>query len=344
MYARHLALIALLALLVVPLALVTAGSGDPNFTLGCEGFESGGGQLALDRDNTGDRSEVFVLSAADGVGNLIYEPDFDDFFVGTTIVFEAGVGDSWTRAPRFNPLRLQVISPAGNGLDNQIIAEFVGACASLPTIDGSDGLGIGGGGLGADGFVILPADGDTDEALELNTAPPRPVNPLGLVQTLPGYLVVNTDNLTLRTGDNFRYEQIGVVDGGSELVALGRNPERSWWYVQAGDMRGWVTGEFVVARGNLTDVPVVPVTGEFTKPSLYVGFTGNPVFGLPLPGAPVVCGLEGGLDYAILGRTSSSVWYEIEATCDGVVESAWIPADFGIVRNPANLPILVTYP
>src|SRR5690606_23689561 len=116
-----------------------------------------------------------------------------------------------------------------------------------------------------------PADGETSEPVALNTAPPRPVNPPGLPQVLPGYAVVNTDNLSLRSGDSPRYEMLGVIDGGTELVVLGRNDDRSWWYVQVGGMRGWVSSEFLALRGDLTGLPEVPVTGNLTQPYIYIG-------------------------------------------------------------------------
>lgn len=348
MYARHLALGVLLAVLLVVASAVTAGEGDPNFTLDCDGFNSAGGAIVLNRDNTGTRREVFVISAIDGAGNMIYNPNYDDFFVGTTVSIEAGAGGTWTHRPRYNPLTLQVISPAGNGLDAQLIADVTGSCEGLPTVgrieNANDMAAVDtmAAAVGEDGIIIFPADGVTSDPVELNTPPPRPVNPLGLVQSQAGYAIVNTDNLSLRTGDGPRYEKVGVLDGGTELIVLGRNNDRSWWYVQVGGLRGWVSSEFLVMRGNLTDVPVVPVTGQFTLPNLYVGYSGNAVYELPLPGAAVACYIPGNLMYPILGRTSSTAWYEIEATCNGELSDVWIPAELGIVRNEGDVGIPVT--
>src|SRR5690606_41791759 len=67
-----------------------------------------------------------------GAGNTIYEPDYDVFFVGTTVTIEPGTSANWTRTPRYNPLVLQIVSPAGNGLGEEVIAEVVGNCEGLP--------------------------------------------------------------------------------------------------------------------------------------------------------------------------------------------------------------------
>ena len=338
---------ALLLMLALPLT-AQAGEGDLAFTLDCGGFESAGGTLALNRDNTGTQSEAFVISAIDGGGNIILEPIYDVFFVGTSITFEAGAGEAWTRGPRYNPLILQVSSPAGNGLEEQVIAEYVGTCPGLPRFGPIDVLASFGRDavrqLTGEAFVILPADGETSDPIEINEVPPRPVNPDGLAKRQLGFAVVNTDNLNLRNGDGPRYEVIGVVDGGTELVVLGRNTDRSWWYVQVGGLRGWVSSEFLILRGDLTGVPIVPVEGSLTPARMYVGFTGTPALALPEVGTATVCALPGNLEYEVVGRTTRSTWYQIAFVCDGVETEGWLQAEQGIVRNPANVPIPVVLP
>jgi hypothetical protein len=344
---RRLGIVSLCVLLLVAGAGVSAGTGNPGYVLSCQGFSSNGGQLTLNRDNTGAQSEAFVISAIDGAGNTIYEPDYDVFFVGTNVTIEAGASANWTRTPLYNPLVLQIVSPAGNGLGEEVIAEVVGNCAGLSNFGAinwwnaftREAIRR----LTGEAFVLQPADGVTSEALELNTIPPRPVNPEGLPEGQPGYAVVNTDNLFIRTGDSPRYEVIGIVDGGTNLVVLGRNDDRSWWYVQVGGMRGWVSSEFLALRGDLTGIPEVPVTGLFTAPSLYVGFPGNLVYALPLAGSGTLCALPGASSFEVIGRTSNSAWYEIWFTCDNAELTGWLPADLGILRNPANVEIPVTF-
>ncbi len=330
---------------------VSAGDGDPGFILDCQGFESTGGSLALNRDNTGAQAEAFIISAIDGGGNSIFAPDYDVFFVGTTVTVEAGAGESWTRTPRYNPLVLQIVSPAGNGLDEQVIAQVIGSCEGLPRFGPINILEAFGRvtlrTLTGEAFVLQPADGETSDPIELNEIPPRPINPPGMPRMQPGYAVVNTDNLYLRSGDSPRYEVIGIIDGGTELVVLGRNDDRSWWYVQVGGLRGWSSSEFLILRGDLTSVPEVPVLGNFTQPSLYVGFTGTPVNTLPRVGAETLCLVTGNMNYAVVGRTSNSTWYEVAVTCDEGEDAeaitGWILAERGILRNPASVLIPVTF-
>lgn len=340
------ALLCLLLLTLVPFATVSAGGGELSFTLDCGGFTSLGSTLELDRDNTGALSEAFVISAIDGAGNTIFEPISDVFFVGGTVNWPEGDFNRWTTAPRYNPLRMQIVSPEGNGFEEQLIYELSANCPGLPRFGAINVLEVFAEqalrALTGEAFVLQPADGVTSESVELNQVPPRPINPDGLAESQPGYAIVNTDNQYLRTGDTPRYSVIAIVDGGTPLAVLGRNEDRSWWYVQVGGLRGWMSAEFLILRGDLTGIPEVPVLGDFTQPSLYVGFTGTPLYALPQLNTVTVCALPGDLFYPIVGRTDGSTWYEIEVVCDGVGTRGWIPSERGLVRNPSGLFIPIT--
>jgi hypothetical protein len=328
------------------MTLTHAAGGTLNFKVDCSGFVSQGSTLQLTRDNTGALSEAFIVSAIDGAGNTIFEPISDVFYVGGTVNWPAGDSYDWTTAPRYNPIRLQIVSPAGNGQPQQIIYDRSVSCEGLPRFGAIDALAAfteqALRKLSGEAFVLQPADGVTSDPVELNAIPPRPINPAGLAEEQPGYAIVNTDNQFLRSGDSPRYSVIGIIDGGTPLAILGRNEDRSWWYIQVGGLRGWVSAEFLVLRGDLTGIPEVPVLGELTHPSLYVGWPGNAVYASPIVGGPWLCTIPGNLEFPIVGRTSGSSWYEIEVTCDGVLVDAWIPAELGIVRNPAGLLIPIT--
>lgn len=346
---RRLPILIFLSLLLLALIPATgAADGTLNFTLGCTGFVSNGSELLLTRDNTGQLSEAFTITAIDGAGNRILDPVSDVFFVGGKITWPLGTGYEWSRIPLYNPLRLQIVSPAGNGLEEQIVLDLTGDCPGLGRFGAIDALEAFNRQayrtLTGEAFVLQPADGETDEPVALNSVPPRPFNPPAVIENQPGYAIVNTDNLFLRSGDNPRYTVIGIIDGGTQLAVLGRNETRTWWYVQVGGLRGWVTNEFLILRGNLTGVPVVPVLGEYTQPSLYVGYTGNPVYVAPFLFSRVVCTIPGDILYPVVGRTASSDWYLLEVPCgadEGETVQAWLQADRGLLRNPGaiNIPV-----
>lgn len=174
-----------------------------------------------------------------------------------------------------------------------------------------------------------------------NAVPPRPTNPDEVVVNQSGYLIVNTDNLSLRSGPGAEYTVLGILDGGTQLLVLGRNTDRSWWQVRAGTFTGWVNAQFVIIRGDLTDIPLVEADGLVTPPTLYVGFEGTPLYDQPSADEPAICAIAGNQEYIVTGRDSNSTWWQIEAACNGFPTTGWINAEHGILRNPADVSIPV---
>ncbi|MAU13157.1 MAG: hypothetical protein CL607_25290 [Anaerolineaceae bacterium] len=193
--------------------------------------------------------------------------------------------------------------------------------------------------------IVLNCDADAGELAlieraaspDLNTLLPIPSNPEGLAEAQSGYGIVNTSFANLRSGPGPAYTRLAVVRGSTPLVILGQNDIQTWWYVQVGDVRGWIWGELVALRGDVTDVPVIETEADMTPPTLYVGFTGNPIYDELSTEGEVICTTQGGLEYEILGRNLSATYYYVEAPCiDGELVTGWIQAIAGIVRNPAS--------
>jgi hypothetical protein len=296
-----------------------------NFLISCGGFTSNGGSISLDRNNTGLNREVIVISATDGAGNFIFAPAEDSFLIGSTLTIPSGTVYSWIRQPEANPITLRIVSPEGNGFEEQVLFSTTGDCTNL-----------------GEATPTGPTDGVTGPSVPLNAEAPRPLNDPNFVEDLEGYAIVNTDNLFVRTGDSTAYTVVAIVDGGTRLIVLGRNRDNSWFYVQAGELRGWVNNIHVTVRGDLTNIPIVEPLGEIRPPSFFVFFE-NPLRIAPRANAAVVCNIAGDLEYLIVGRNAARTWYQIEATCiGGTTATGWIPVDKGAVRNPARLSAPVT--
>lgn len=186
-------------------------------------------------------------------------------------------------------------------------------------------------------IAVLPASAQFDP----NAVLPRPTNPSSAVRDLEGYLIVTTDNLFLRSGDGPEYTPLAILDGGTRLVPLGWNGlsgEATWWYVQVGGYRGWVTDQFVAVRGDLSDLPVTAAAGQLTPPTLFVGVR-NPVYSRP-GSIRVLCQIAGGRQYFVTGRDADSEnWYRIQVNCDGLPQEGWIQADRGLFRNPGGIEV-----
>ncbi len=179
---------------------------------------------------------------------------------------------------------------------------------------------------------------EVSPSVPINGVAPRPTNPTGLAPSQSGYGIVNTDNANLRSCPSPFCSNVAVVDGGTELIALGRNADDSWWYVQVGDIRGWIWNDLVVLRGDLRDLPFVTTEGERTPPSVYVGFANNPLYGLPFYDGGVICEVQSGIFHPLVGRTANDTWLKIEATCDdGSTATGWLLGSSGLIRNTGRV-------
>ena len=339
---RRFALPFLLLMMVSVLPALAGENKGATFTLDCTGFTGTAGEIMLNRDNTGAGREAFIVSATDGAGKTIYAPVTDQFFVGGTISWVDGGRIGWTSAPEFNPLTLRIVSRAGNEQGESLILLATGECANLPHVSAmpDEFFRVEEGRLVAPNGASAPA-GTTSQTVPLNTAPPRPTNPDAVSQVLAGYLLVNTDNLSIRTGPAPSFTLVAVVDGGTELIPLGRTADFTWWYVQAGDVVGWATAEFLLARGDLRAVPVVPERGQVAPPT-FITFSETVLFSGPGDQTLPFCTLPGNVEYLVVGRDARSDWFEIQATCDNAVVDGWVFNEQGALRNPAGSFIEVT--
>jgi hypothetical protein len=301
------------------------------FRITCSGISSEGGAIDLDRDNTGNNREAYTFIAKDGYGNLILGPMTEQFVVGGRQFYAEGTFFVWDIPPQANPITLMILSAGGNGFNEQLLYTRVEDCPQL-TARGQAQVP----------FELLDADGGVSPSIPLNQPLPNPVNVNNVANLLglPGFAVVNTARLNIRSGDGVQYTRVGILDGGTELIVLGRNPEGSWWYVQVADIRGWVSGEYIALRGDLQNTPWLPGEGEI-QPPRFIYYAAAPLYRGPDPATGEVCVVAGNLEFNVYGRTPNWEWYQVRATCNGAEATGWVKNDLGALRNPAeaNIPI-----
>lgn len=187
---------------------------------------------------------------------------------------------------------------------------------------------------------------DRSEAVGLNETAPEPENPVGLAESQNGHLIVITGPANLRSCDQPTCSQVAVVRGGDVLVVLGRNARsNTWWFVQAGDTRGWIWDDLVAIRGNVTGVPVIQTDGEATVARVYIGFTGNPIYNELSASGGSICAVQGGLEYPLIGRNSDTSWVWVEVQCvDGTIVQGWMDANNVAIRNLGNVFVPIVGP
>jgi uncharacterized protein YgiM (DUF1202 family) len=77
------------------------------------------------------------------------------------------------------------------------------------------------------------------------------------VQFVTPIMIVNSSFLNIRTGPGVQYNVLLTVVGGTELPVLGRAKDNIWYQVSTVVGVGWVNSEFLIPRGDFTNVPVV---------------------------------------------------------------------------------------
>lgn len=188
----------------------------------------------------------------------------------------------------------------------------------------------------------------TEESIVIEAPDPNlPIEvtptPLPPQDTRRGYLIVNTDNLNVRTGPGAEYTVLTVLNGGTELEAIGRTEDFEYWYIHYEGLRGWIPAGLVIIRGDLTGTPVVVTQGEIIQPTWINGAEGNPIFAeLPHDGVPA-CTLPANTEFRVVGRSGGGNWYQILANCNGEPIIGWVEQELGLFRNPAGVVLPITY-
>ncbi len=113
---------------------------DGGISVACNGATFNG-SIAYTRDNAGGNQEIVEFISFDGAGT----PMSQGQLMGTVGTSTPISGTFLATTPQFNPLTVQIISIAGNGLGEQIAFSASGTCPGLPTfIPPDDGSGVGG--------------------------------------------------------------------------------------------------------------------------------------------------------------------------------------------------------
>lgn len=82
-------------------------------------------------------------------------------------------------------------------------------------------------------------------------------------------LRVTFQYLNVRAGPDTTFEIIGRLNQNDTAAIIGRNAERTWWVVERGELRGWVTSnaDFSAVTGDTSNVPLAaPPGGNPTPP------------------------------------------------------------------------------
>ncbi|MBN1201391.1 MAG: SH3 domain-containing protein [Anaerolineae bacterium] len=73
--------------------------------------------------------------------------------------------------------------------------------------------------------------------------------------------IINTGALNLRSGPGPQYTSLGALAGGEQGRIIGRNADWTWWLIQFPAGTGWVSGWYIIVRGDTSGMPFVEPGG-----------------------------------------------------------------------------------
>jgi len=167
-----------------------------------------------------------------------------------------------------------------------------------------------------------------------------PVAPAGIPQIAAPIAIVNTGNLNIRSGPGAQFSTVATVPGGTQLSVIAIASDDVWYLVAGGFGQGWLNKEFVIIRGVLNNVPVIPWDTAAAQASIQA-----PVAVLSALSAPLVLYAAPGTQYAqvgtlvgpaevnIVARTGDFNWVQL-STASGY---GWVPASQIVLRGDASL-------
>jgi len=144
------------------------------------------------------------------------------------------------------------------------------------------------------------------------TIPPTrtPTQAATITATLPQApktVVVNTNNLNMRSGPSTLYQILSNYKEGVELEALSRTPGGDWIKLKAPDgITGWMSESLVIYNGDVFALPEEFVEGAISLHGKVMDDQGTPMDGIALA---VTRNLESGANRTDVTTTSTGEFY-----------------------------------
>ena len=147
------------------------------------------------------------------------------------------------------------------------------------------------------------------------SVPPLTVVPQASATPGGTFFVVDV-GANCRSGPATNYDRIASFAQGTYLTPIGRNTDSSWWYIQSGNTKCWISGSTGHTTGSVSSLPVVSA-----PPTPTVAVTGTVAAG-PRLSDPVALVAE--LSYPN-NCTSNTVSVAIRVTDNGNgINSVWL--------------------
>ncbi|PJF25448.1 MAG: hypothetical protein CUN53_12740, partial [Phototrophicales bacterium] len=80
------------------------------------------------------------------------------------------------------------------------------------------------------------------------------VSPTGITATATPF------NVNMRQGPGTSFSRVGLLPRGQTAAVIGRNATNTWWEIEFGGIRGWVSAQFAPLNSG-ANVNNLPITG-----------------------------------------------------------------------------------
>lgn len=149
------------------------------------------------------------------------------------------------------------------------------------------------------------------------------------------HIVINASSLNVRSGPGAQYTSLAVVPGGTELPVLGLASDGVWFLIAGPFGQGWVNNEFVLFRGAIQNVPIIPlssVSGVLATPTAVVSGAVT-LYAAPGTNFGAIGTLSGPIEVQVVARTADFAWVQLNTS----LGFGWVPASQVSIRGDATL-------
>jgi uncharacterized protein YraI len=202
---------------------------------------------------------------------------------------------------------------------------------------------------GANGWVPIDATAGRDETKLNNVCPPEfnaaisgqpqlggtPVfggTPAPASLAAPR-VVVNTAFLNIRSGPGAQFTAVATVSGGTELPVIGLASDKVWYLVVGPFGQGWVNNEFLLFRGDISNVPIIRnAVGTLASPTATI-VNAVVLYAAPNTALGTVGALSGPVNVPVVARTSDFQWVQLNTS----IGFGWVPASQVNIQGDTSL-------
>ena len=145
-------------------------------------------------------------------------------------------------------------------------------------------------------------------------------------------LTPNTNAVNCRLGPDVVYESLDVINSGQTAVIAGKNEDSSWWYVHDPNKSSlfcWVSASVSTPSGNLSNLPVIPVTAV-----IVTAVTVNASVNFNMCGQPNSADFSGTI--TTNGPTKVTFRWEVGGAISNILPSQTITFNAAATKNAPN--------